>query len=170
MTTLANLDPDHQISHGIQRQAFLPTQRTWLSGRTEPPAPYQPTQADAPRADLSRSAQIWLLLRRLLELRDTPPNERWIDANWPTQEAFIDASEFIRRLPEKLKALPHIALADDGEVNFAWNHHNTRIDLGFYGTGFYSYYAKAPYGQEFFGDHIAARGPIPQNLSILITG
>ena len=171
MTTItdANTMPTTRQSR-LEREALLPAQCAWVMRQTQLPSQYSPSQTDEPKTELTKSAQAWFLLRRILDLRSTPNSERWTDAQWPADEAFIDAAEFVRRLPEPLNAVPHISLADDGEVNFAWHHGNMRIDLGFYGTGTFSYYAKSPTGQELFGDHVPARLPIPTDLRSLVAG
>ena len=82
----------------------------------------------------------------------------------PTLAAFTDAKAFARQLPMPLSQTPHISLGDDGEINFAWNGGPIYIDLGFYGTGTYSYFARDKQGQKYYGDDIPARGPIPGDL------
>ena len=101
----------------LEREALLPAQRAWIMGRTQLPTGYQPPSTDEPKVELTKSTQAWFLLKRILNLRSTPESDRWTDAQWPTENAFVDAAEFVRRLPERLKATPHISLADDGEVN-----------------------------------------------------
>ncbi len=98
---------------------------------------------------------------RLNELgqRETAPG-----AETPTTAAFTDATAFAGQLPRPLSEMPHISLADDGELNFAWNGGPIYIDLGFYGTGTYSYFARDRRGQKHHGDDIPAKGPIPDNL------
>ena len=108
------------------------------------------------------------LLERLSELRSSPEADRWPKADWPDDRAFIDAEKFTERLPVPLRAPPHISLADDGEVNFAWSYEGTRIDLGFYGTGTYSFYARDKSGGEWFGDEIPVSSPFPGELSALL--
>ena len=110
------------------------------------------------------------LLERLAKLRSTPDCERWPDADWPAEAAFQDAGKFTEGLPVPLTSAPYISLADDGEVNFAWAREGMRIDLGFYGTGTYSYYARDKEGEEFFGDDISASSPIPKELAALLAG
>lgn len=112
---------------------------------------------------------IWSLLQRLADLYLTPADERLPEANWPTREAFEDAWQFTKQLPEDLKELPHISLADDGEVNFAWTGGAIHIDLGFYGTGAFSYYGRDRDGREFFGDDIPVMSPLPEDLTSLIS-
>ena len=108
------------------------------------------------------------LLERLAELRWLPEEQRWPGADWPTEEAFQDGRRFTERLPVPLKAAPHISLADDGEVNFAWSRDGMLIDLGFYGTGTYSFYARGRDGKELFGDDISVMSPLPQELRALL--
>ena len=47
--------------------------------------------------------------------------------------------------------------ADDGEVNFLWKNAPVHVDLGFYGTGTYSYFACHTDGREFIGEAEPAR-------------
>ena len=88
----------------------------------------------------------------------------------PRAAAFTDAHAFLEQMPLTLREIPHISLADDGELNFAWNGGPIHIDLGFYGTGTYSYFARDHQGQEHHGDHISPSGPIPNSLGQMLTG
>lgn len=110
------------------------------------------------------------LLERLVELRSTPEYERWPGADWPIQAAFLDASKFTERLPATMKTTPYISLSDDGEVNFAWSRDGMRIDLGFYGSGTYSFYGRDKEGKEWFGDDISVASPLPKELAALLAG
>lgn len=118
--------------------------------------------------ELSWEPVILPLLERLAELRSLPETERWLGVDWPVEQAFGDAGTFAERLPVPLKALPHISLADDGEVNFAWSFERTYIDLGFYGTRTFSYYARDQQGNEWFGDEISVTSPLPTELKALL--
>ena len=69
-----------------------------------------------------------------------------------------------------LKVAPHISLADDGEVNFAWSADGMWIDLGFYGTGTYSFYAQDKDGNEWFGDDIPVMSSLRKELRGLLAG
>ena len=109
------------------------------------------------------------LLERLTELRSLPETDRWPDAEWPNKVAFQDAAKFTELLPVPIKAPPHISLADDGEINFAWSHKGTRIDLGFYGTNTFSFYARDENGKEWFGDDKPVASPLPVELKNLLT-
>ena len=104
---------------------------------------------------------------RLKELRhrETAPG-----ADPPKPAAFTDAEAFAGQLPSPLSEMPHISLADDGELNFAWNGGPIYIDLGFYGTGTYSYFARNKRGRKHQGDEVPASGPIPDNLMQILSG
>ena len=116
------------------------------------------------------TAQVaWSLLQRLADLYSTPESEKWPEADWPTRKAFEDAWQFTKQLPENLKVLPYISLADDGEVNFAWSGDAIYIDLGFYGTGTFSYYGRDSDGRESFGDEIPVTSPLPEDLTSLLS-
>lgn len=109
------------------------------------------------------------LSQRLADLSSTPESDRWPGADWPTKEAFEDAWQFTKQLPEDLRQLPHISLADDGEVNFAWSGDVIHVDLGFYGTGTYSYYGRDSDGREVFGDDVSVTSSLPEELASLLS-
>ena len=119
-------------------------------------------------ATLTPSAQLGQLVRRLEQLRSVPEGERWPTSELPDDAAFRDAKVFLDRLPFPLVALPHISLADDGEVNFAWDCEGMHIDLGFYGSGTFSYYARGSDGREHYGDDVSASHPLPADLEPLL--
>ena len=84
------------------------------------------------------------------------------DVQAPTSEAFADAFEFVSRLDlSSHSTMPSIDVADDGEINFFWKSEDLHIDLGFYGTGTYSYFARRNNGESLKGDDIpGSRGLI----------
>lgn len=69
-----------------------------------------------------------------------------------TPQTIKDAIVFANNLDFNDIHIPYISLARDGEVNFWWDTETIKLDLGFYGDGTYSYYAKLKNGQKFFGD------------------
>lgn len=60
----------------------------------------------------------------------------------PKSAAISQARQFIHLLPSDTK-LPHISVAEDGEINFFWRSDSTYIDVGFYGDNLIHYYACA---------------------------
>jgi hypothetical protein len=110
------------------------------------------------------------LLERLADLRTLPEERRLPGADWPIEEAFLDAGRFTERLQATMRVAPHISLADDGEVNFAWSQNGMWVDLGFYGTGTLSFYARDKDGKELFGDDIPVMSPLPYELRALLAG
>ncbi len=96
------------------------------------------------------------LLDELAALERTPEDDRWPGAVWPSPRAFEDARAFVRRLPDAAIPAPDIGLADDGEVNFLWKADGVHIDLGFYGTGDYSFFARGRDGRELDGENVPA--------------
>ena len=114
------------------------------------------------------TVRIWSLKRRIEYLRSVPERESRPSGGLPGNEAFRDASAFLDRLPFPLSALPHISVADDGEVNFAWDCRGVHIDLGFYGDGAFSYYARAADGREYYGEDVPAGSPLPAALESLL--
>ena len=110
----------------------------------------------------------WALLWRIEELEQTPEPERWPAADWPSAEAFRDARAFIEALPNQPIPLPDLGLADDGEVNFLWKADGLHVDLGFYGTGTYSFFARGKTNEGFYADDIPASGGLPQAILELL--
>ena len=78
------------------------------------------------------------------------------DAKPATAKAIEEANNFVFWLSDtgnlwNIRCVPHISLANDGELNFWWKSDIGLVDIGFYGTGEYSYYAYA-YGTEYMTD------------------
>ena len=138
--------------------------------RTEPSGLFKCQPVTQVSSVITWEPVILPLLQRLAEIRALPEEERWPGADWPTEEVFQDARKFAERLPGAMRISPYISLADDGEVNFAWSRDELRIDLGLYGTGNYSYYARDKEGEEFFGDEISVVSPLPKELRELLAG
>ncbi len=107
------------------------------------------------------------LLAHLRKLRLTPDEERWPGADWPSDLAFRDAEDFIRKLRLASLPFPRIVLASDGEINFLWEDGGVHVDLGFYGTTTYSYFAQARDGQKFHGEAIPASSGLPPEVTAL---
>ena len=86
----------------------------------------------------------------------------------PTEQAFDDAELFVANLP-KLRLYPKIGLVADGEINFLWKDGGIHIDLGFYGDGEGSYYARDEHGREYFCDSFSASDGLPTPLASLVS-
>ena len=158
-TTLANAETEL-----ADRHVFI----SHRLSRTELPAHLQCQPETRMARVVTWEPVILPLLERLAGLRSTPEGDRWPGADWPKEEAFQDARKFAERLPGTMKESPYISLADDGEVNFAWSRGGMLIDLGFYGTGTYSYYARGREGKERFGDDISVMASLPEELRVLL--
>jgi hypothetical protein len=104
------------------------------------------------------------LLDRVRYLRRTYTAPFGPNAVIPSVEAFKDAEAFIRKLPLHRTGLPTINVASDGEVNFDWSTNAIQIDLGFFGNGTYSYYARGGNYGEISGDGIAVETEVPKEL------
>lgn len=110
------------------------------------------------------------LFARLEVMRRTPVEERWPGAVWPNAQAFEDAKTFIRSLPLTLIPTPHISLADDGEINFLWKDEEVHIDLGFYGTSTYSYFARGKDKRRIYDENVlASEGLHPEIVALFTT-
>ncbi len=107
------------------------------------------------------------LLAQLKEFEKTSVEERWPDATWPSVQAFRDAEIFIRKLPLDSIPMPNIGLADDGEVNFLWDHDGVHVDLGFYGTGSYSYFACGKTGNKIYAEDALVSDDFPGEILAL---
>ncbi|UJJ30245.1 hypothetical protein [Halopseudomonas maritima] len=99
-----------------------------------------------------------------------------LEAGWdgydgvaPTSKAIDDAERFvIGHLYAFEKRRPRISPASDGEVNFCWRGEGHLLDLGFYGDGTYSYYAKLADGREFFNDDAPVDALLPEEIAVAI--
>ena len=155
-----------RVEQGSSRQVFISHQLL----RTEPTSNFQCQPVSRISPVITWDGVILPLQVRLASLYSTPECERWPGADWPTEAAFKDAISFIDRLPVTMKESPYISLADDGEVNFAWTQEGMLIDLGFYGSGTYSFYARGQDGEKWFGDDISVMSPLPKDLRALLAG
>lgn len=87
----------------------------------------------------------------------------------PTNQAIDDAETFaINHLFAFEKCMPEISPASDGEVNFCWRNEAGLLDLGFYGDGVYSYYAKLADGREFMEDAALVTQHLPEEILAVI--
>lgn len=93
------------------------------------------------------------------------------DAIAPSAATVNDAEHFaINTLPRAGFQLPIVTSAPDGEVNFSWKNQKGIIDLGFYGDGSYSYYAKLANGKEVISDDSSLHTPLPDEVLEIIRG
>ena len=83
-------------------------------------------------------------------------------------KAKVEALEFAFTLDFDTIHLPTISSAVDGEINFWWDTHLIKLDLGFYGDETYSFYAIAHNGLEFYGDDLEYKKPLPYPILILL--
>jgi len=104
-----------------------------------------------------------IALERLRYLKKAYASPHQPDGVSPNAEAFRDAEVFILKLPLNKTGVPTINIASDGEVNFDWSDDASRIDLGFFGDGHYSFYARGR-DIEATGDNIAIVEEIPASL------
>jgi hypothetical protein len=105
------------------------------------------------------------LLNRVRYLRDAYVTPFQPGGVVPNAQAFKDAEIFILKLPLNRTEMPTINVASDGEVNFCWsNSDGAHIDLGFFGNGTYSYYARGGTGLEIMGEKIDTKNMVPDEL------
>lgn len=114
-------------------------------------------------------APVYRLTAKLEAHRRTPEVDRWPDAVWPDDRTFADARAFIERLPLLSILMPEVSLAHDGEINFLWESDDVYVDLGFYGTGTYSYFARGRDGQSIRGEDIPAQEGLSDKVVELLS-
>ena len=144
-------------SHAISR-SIVDTQFPWAV-HTSFPIKSPSLRKTAPDID-----QKTRLNERLQEIRRTALEHVSFDDTSPVQRALAEAGEFIDCLPFPLIFMPEISLARDGEINFFWRNDMFYLDLGFYGDGHGSCFARTIYGRKIHLDRIAPKGPFPSEL------
>ena len=150
---------DNHIEQGLQDE----TQDESDSGELPDPESTRPSAIEKMPASPSKLSPTLQLIKELEAYQRTPEDERWPCAVWPKEKAFEDAYVFIQQLDLTSIPTPIITLADDGEVNFFWENESVYIDLGFYGTGTYSYFACHEDGRKYRGEIVLARkGLLPE--------
>ena len=108
------------------------------------------------------------VLERLRELRAAPEAEQPPWAERPADRAFTDAQRFVSAWPSVDLPMPDVGLADDGEVNFLWQGPQLHVDLGFFGDGTFSCFARAPGGVRIAVDDVAAELGLPPDLQAIL--
>ena len=108
------------------------------------------------------------VLERLRALRADPEAEEPPWAERPSDRAFADALSFVSAWTTAALPMPDVGLADDGEVNFLWQGPELHVDLGFYGDGTFSCFARAPGGVRFAADDVAAELGLPPDLQAIL--
>lgn len=82
----------------------------------------------------------------------------------PTVQTVRQAIAFARELQSLGNIIqPYISLAGDGEINFYWSTPELVLDLGFTGTGTYSYFGEAA-GVELSADAAVLGERLPHSL------
>ena len=154
---LSSSESQDETRNELESSEFPSTQSTLLSVANRMPA--------LP----SMLSPTLLLIKNLEACQYKPEEERWPCAVWPNVKAFEDASIFIQHVDLGSIPMPIISLADDGEVNFLWKYDPVHVDLGFYGTGTYSYFACHKDGRELIGEIVpACRGLVPEIIQLFL--
>ena len=93
-------------------------------------------------------------------------------SRYPTPQAFADAWEFVSRLDLNAYGPPMVSMAGDGEINFFWCRESDglKVDLGFFGTGTYSCYARKGEREVFKDDIPAGKGLLDAIAALLPEG
>ena len=144
-------------SHAISR-LDIDTQLSW-DAYTSFPIRSPSLRKAAPYVD-----QEIRLNERLQELRRAVLEHVSFDDTSPVHRALAEAGEFIGCLPFPLVSMPEVSLARDGEINFFWQNDIFYLDLGFYGDGHGSCFARTTSGRKIHLDRIIPKGPFPPEL------
>ena len=72
---------------------------------------------------------------------------------------WLDCGKFLSAMD--MPIIPSISYARNGELNVFFDTGGIYLDVGFFGDGTYSYYAKLPSGRESSGDDIDVSEPLP---------
>lgn len=116
-------------------------------------------------ARMSEGGTMNRALTTLASLRQLADGWAGYESKGPESRTIADAEVFAQVvLAEPAILEPIISPACDGEVNFFWENQHITLDLGFYGDGFYSFYAKTEDGEEFFGDHQSIDSMLPTKI------
>lgn len=154
---------DNHIEQGPQDE----TQDKSDSGGSPDPEPTRPSAIEKMPPSPSKFSPTLQLIKELEAYQRTAEDERWPCAIWPEEKAFEDAYVFIQQLDLTSIPTPIITLADDGEVNFFWENESVYVDLGFYGTGAYSYFACHEDGRKSGAEIVLAqKGLHPEILQL----
>ena len=109
------------------------------------------------------------VIARIRTLATYPEGWKGAGSKAPTRRAAEDAESFARIFFGASNVVsPLINLGADGEINFYWKTPDVVIDLGFYGTGTYSYYAMRARGEAFAADDVMIDQPLPRILLDLL--
>lgn len=79
-----------------------------------------------------------------------------------------DARAFVLNLPLTSIPLPDFGLANDGEINFLWKTDDVHVDLGFYGTHTFSYFAQGKDGAKMYGEEVLVSEGLPAKVIALL--
>ena len=100
--------------------------------------------------------------------------DRFPGADFPTEQALMDARRLVLAFPLETIHSPYIAFAHDGEINFLWqssfwqkdgeSESPLHIDLGVYGDKTYSYYMRDSKGVEYMADDQKVEGGLTLSL------
>ncbi|RON97142.1 hypothetical protein BK672_02275 [Pseudomonas fluorescens] len=104
-------------------------------------------------------------LTTLASLRQLTDGWAGYESRKPDDRSIKEAEAFACKvLNTPLILEPIISSATDGEVSFFWESSHITLDLGFYGDGSFSFYAKTEDGDEFFGDNYSLDSELPQKI------
>ena len=99
---------------------------------------------------------------------------KFYEVNWDgyegiaaSSETVNDAIKFINKLPSNT-TVPRPGLSGDGEISLFWEDNGVYIDIGFFGDGKYTLYAKDSQEIEYLRDDIDLSDPLPDALLNLI--
>lgn len=160
---LTKYSKNHLNNVRYYRQISVPTQL--LSTRQFPSIESYPLIISDTNKNVLKKVNIEKVISGIRELAKY--KKGWYDGieGIPaTLQTIEDAIAFAKNLDFNYIHIPYISLARDGEVNFWWDLETIKLDLGFYGDGTYSYYAKLKNGEKFFGDDEDLKSTLPSKI------
>lgn len=109
------------------------------------------------------------LISRIRSLGELQPDWDGYGGRAPSSRCVLDAESFcVLHIATQLVISPEITAASDGEINFHWITERGLVDLGFYGDGVYSFFAKESSGKEHFGDDAHISEGLPLSVQKII--
>jgi hypothetical protein len=102
-------------------------------------------------------------ISKIAEYADLPDGWDGYGGKAPDTDTFVDARDFIERLPSTFPA-PQPMIGGSGVIGFYWEGNGCYASVELDGSGSYCYIADT-LEQESGEDAISTRGPFPQRLS-----
>lgn len=107
-----------------------------------PTADPSPGQKHLSRLKAAKSSGLQQLQSRLRAIGAYEAGDLGPESKPASASSLLESGRFVEQIDWTTSKIPSLNLAEDGEINFFWSDPELYLDLGFYGDGTYSYYAK----------------------------